>query len=666
MRRLPPALLALPIYAVSRAAPAEGAGLWLRLLGATLVVLLPGLLAARALRLPRAAGGLVWSLAAIALALAVTVLAHASLWVTLGLTLVAAVVVLPLARRVEPKRAAVPEAAVALAGLGFGIALWFVAGVLRGDALFHLGRVRKLGSFQDLSLHAVDEFRDGGLHPGYAFPLWHAFLALVARLAAVDPTAVVLHEASVLTPLAFLVAYEAGVALFRSRWLGGAVAIVQVALIGLAPGGGGAYPSLALPATAGWQLLTPAVVALVFSPAPPRTVVVSVAVGGGALALVHPTYALFLLVVLCAYVGARALLVPRRLGAPAAAVGALAAASLGVFAWLAPVARSAAAQTPTRAQVCRAITRFRTEVVGSCGDGYHLAAELIARRGSLAVAALVLVPAAALALRRRWAALVLGGTVAILALELLPFLFPHFAAAVSISQARRAAGFVPLPIALVGGAAVLARPLGLALLPLALAAGIGLQLAYPGDFGAHLDSGAAAWPVWIAGVGGATVLAAAAVFRTRRPGLERPGAVAAAAVVLLALPVAVHGFSRWDARQTRDLNALTPGLVRFLRERIPERSVVFSNLETSYRISAYAPVYVAAAPPAHVADTPANDPARRRRAVIEFGNTGDLAIPRRLGAGWLVVDRARPHPRVPLRPVYRDGRYSVYRLSSRP
>ena len=69
--------------------------------------------------------------------------------------------------------------------------------------------------FDGLSLRAVDEFADGGLHPGYAFPLWHGFLALIAQLAGVDPALVVRHEASVLAPLAVLVAYEAGHALFR-------------------------------------------------------------------------------------------------------------------------------------------------------------------------------------------------------------------------------------------------------------------------------------------------------------------------------------------------------------------------------------------------------------------------------------------------------------------
>ena len=53
----------------------------------------------------------------------------------------------------------------------------------------------------------------------------------------------------------------------------------------------------------------------------------------------------------------------------------------------------------------------------------------------------------------------LGGTVLVLALELLPFVFPRFSDLVSLSQSRRAAGFVPFAFALVGGAAVLARAL---------------------------------------------------------------------------------------------------------------------------------------------------------------------------------------------------------------
>ena len=96
-----------------------------------------------------------------------------------------------------------------------GLLLWHVAGNIGGDGLFHLARVQKLDAFGSLSLGAVNEFADGGLHPGYAFPLWHGFLALVARVGFLDPAEVVLHEATVLAPVALLVAYEAGWALFR-------------------------------------------------------------------------------------------------------------------------------------------------------------------------------------------------------------------------------------------------------------------------------------------------------------------------------------------------------------------------------------------------------------------------------------------------------------------
>jgi hypothetical protein len=97
-----------------------------------------------------------------------------------------------------------------------------------------------------------------------------------------------------------------------------------------------------------------------------------------------------------------------------------------------------------------------------------------------------------------------------------------------------------------------------------------------------------------------------------------------------------------------------------LRDEVPKRGVVFSDLETSYRISAFAPVYVAAAPPAHVADTDANRPYARRKSVNRFFVTGDLGILDRYHADWLVVDHQRfdTRPSWPLE--YEDARYSLY------
>jgi len=129
------------------------------------------------------------------------------------------------------------------------------------------------------------------------------------------------------------------------------------------------------------------------------------------------------------------------------------------------------------------------------------------------------------------------------------------------------------------------------------------------------------------------------------------------------LPVAVHGFSHWHTAVASDPAALTPGLVRYLRADVPKRAVVFADLETSYRISAYAPVYVASAPPAHVANTRANFPYGRRLATIRFFLTGDIRIPERFHATWLVVDESRFDVRVPWRLVYGDQRFALYHRS---
>jgi hypothetical protein len=97
---------------------------------------------------------------------------------------------------------------------------------------------------------------------------------------------------------------------------------------------------------------------------------------------------------------------------------------------------------------------------------------------------------------------------------------------------------------------------------------------------------------------------------------------------------------------------------------VPRRAVVFSDDQTSYAIAAFAPVYVASAPPGHVADTKANRPYARRDDARAFFRTGDLAIPRRYGATWLVVDRRRSKLRLRLRQAYADADFVLYRLGS--
>src|SRR4029079_1691414 len=112
-------------------------------------------------------------------------------------------------------------------------------------------------------LSSVDEFKDGGLHPGYAFPLWHAVDAVVARLAGVDVTQVMLYLPALLVPLALLLAYAAGNAVFRSPFGGVALAAVQQANLCLARGEQslacpGLFETITQPQAASHLLLVPA------------------------------------------------------------------------------------------------------------------------------------------------------------------------------------------------------------------------------------------------------------------------------------------------------------------------------------------------------------------------------------------------------------------------
>jgi hypothetical protein len=246
------------------------------------------------------------------------------------------------------------------------------------------------------------------------------------------------------------------------------------------------------------------------------------------------------------------------------------------------------------------------------------------------VAALALVPVAGFAARKRWGAFVLGASLVVLALSLVPIFFVHFADEVSISQARRAAGFMPLPFAFGGGLAVLSRSIFLT--PLALIAGIVLQLEWPGDFGYGLTHGGTAWVTWFAFAGGAVALTAGLVWARRRR-VERYGRGAVAAG-LFVLPVAVYGFSHWSP--TPPAQKPLSATLRQELKRVPPRAVIIAAPLTSYELVAAAPVYVVAAPPTHVAATKANDPRERVQEVDAWLDGRAPGVPKKYGATWAV------------------------------
>ena len=327
------------------------------------------------------------------------------------------------------------------------------------------------------------------------------------------------------------------------------------------------------------------------------------------------------------------------------------------FAWLLPIVGDTASVDPDAQERLRGFEKYDGQLAGT-PDRFSVVPELFGRTGAVAVAALLLAPLSVFAARRRWAAYVVGGSLAVFAITLMPWIFTPFSDAVSLSQSRRLAGFVPFGIALAGGIGVLARLLGPVVAPLALAGGIALQLLYPGDFGYTLEDGGPPWATWLSVVG---CVAALVLGLRGRPPLERRAALA---TCLLLLPTYVHGLTNWSASPARPPAILSSGLLAAVRERLPAGAVVYADPRTSYRLGAYAPVRVCVNPISHVAETVDNRPRERAREFLRFARAGDLVTPARAcGATWVVVDRQswpRLAPELPV--AYRDERWVLYRL----
>ena len=189
-----------------------------------------------------------------------------------------------------------------------------------------------------------------------------------------------------------------------------------------------------------------------------------------------------------------------------------------------------------------------------------------------------------------------------------------------------------MPFALAGTLALVARRV--AVLPVALIAGIVLQQLWPGDFDYGLRHGGPAPVTWFALAGGAVALVLGLALRPREP--REHHFLGAAAMLCLLLPVFVHGVWHWSIDIKVDPYAISPRLVHNLRTKVPKGAVVLAPVKTSYRVAALAPVYVVATPVVHVANTKANDPYGRARAVRHWVLTNDPRVAQRYGATWAI------------------------------
>ena len=350
-----------------------GSGLFLRLGAATLVVLLPGRLIARALGLRSTSATLAWALAAVGvgarrrLRRALVVRARApghARHRRCGARLVPG--------RIAPAAAALGRHAVGAAGSCSACC----SGTSRRarSSATRLSTSRACASSSSSARSRpwrLDELVGGGLHPGYAFPLWHAFLAAVTKVAGVDPALVVQHESSLLVPLAVLVAFEAGLALFNSR---GARRRDR--------GGAGRDRRASQRATAGRTRCsrgprrrrgscscrpcsrsssrTSASLGAACScpPASPRS----------ALALVHPTYAVFLCLPLAGWLFVDALAEGRRAWRIAAGLAAVAVPTGAVGLALLPLARDTVSHAPSMDALQQSLVHYRDQLVVNGGE----------------------------------------------------------------------------------------------------------------------------------------------------------------------------------------------------------------------------------------------------------------------------------------------------------
>jgi hypothetical protein len=137
---------------------------------------------------------------------------------------------------------------------------------------------------------------------------------------------------------------------------------------------------------------------------------------------------------------------------------------------------------------------------------------------------------------------------------------------------------------------------------------------------------------------------------------------AALVVAAFLLPVIAGGLLHLRPASPPPVATLSHGLVDAVRRDVPAESVVYSDPETSFRLAAFAPVYIAVAPPGHVADTKENRPYERARDARRFLRTGNVDIPVGYGAAFVVVDRLRSKLELNLPVVFHDDRFTLYSI----
>lgn len=636
------------------------------------VLLLPGAAVLRVVGWPRSpaavlSGCAVWSIALLAPGIVVMLVVNGGLDVVL-LWLLVIIVVALVAGRGRPVEidARVTSPILLLVGTAaaFAVLVAFARYNNVGDAIEHIARIRKLTELDPLRTLAEINLLppDTGLHPGYAFPLWHATIALVVRISGVEEAVAFRTLPVLLVPVVAAAIYRAGRSMFGCRAAGVAAWIAYLVLFAFPYDGVGYFNKLTYPGNLSIFLLWPLVVDRTFAYLRDggREPVWTLAAASFVVAAIHSSYNPMMMLLIGAFAVARLIVVRRRSEVRRFAV-VLAAVSLPfllLLVWLYPIATSGAS-SPLALDPSSFETALETR-----GGLLRLKPSWVTRGGAGHVAALLLAPLAVATTRTRAAAFIASGTAVVILTLIVPWAFTPFSDVMSMSQARRFLFYLPWGFALVGGALVLARFRHLAV-GLALLAGCVLQILYPGDFNYRLVDPGPGWVAWFAALAVVVVFAVGAASKLH---LGYREAWTIPIIVAFALPIAVAGVPDADVGK-RDVTAMPPELVHAVRRNVDREDVLMAPTDLAYRLTARAPVYVVAVSRAHSADTLVNRHGERRSDVDAFFNANISSaqaeqILRRWDVQWLLINKHQPHPQEvvgALKPVFDGPRYALYR-----
>jgi hypothetical protein len=641
--------------------------------GAYGTLLLPGAVILRLLGWPRSLaaalpGCAAWSLVALAPGLMLALLVEQGLVVAI-LWLLAVIAAGLLIGRGKPVEVDVggwgPFLLFAAGLIGFSALVWLSSWNNIGDAVEHIARMRKLTeldpprSLEDLGLLPPET----GLHPGYAFPLWHAAGAVTVWISGLEETFMFRYWPSMLVLFAATAIYRAGRVMFGCRAAGAATCIGYLGLFAFPDGGVGYFSQLSYPGYISIFLFWPLVIerAFTYLQQGGREPLWTMAAASFIVTAIHPSYAPFMVMVIGGFLVARTVLTRnredlRRLGFTLAA---LVLPFLLFLVWLYPIANSSASN------ISDASGHFGT-LVGKTGGLVYMEPDWLTRGGPAAIAALLLLPLASAATRTRAAAFIAGGSLVVILTLIVPFFFTPFADVVSISQGRRFLFYLPWAFALAGGALVLARLRYFGVAG-ALAAGVLLHLKWPGDFQYHLERPGPGWLAWVAAAGALFVLVAGAL---KKVNLTYGNGWALPILIAGVLPIAVAGLDEMKInRNEPDFNRR---LLTAVRENVTRDDVLLALPQRAYRLSAQVPIYIMAAYGGHGGDTIRNQHALRRRDANRFFNpktTDEEAqeIVTKWDVQWVLVRKDEYYPRGFLdqfTPVYEDDHFALYPVDS--